>query len=227
MKQSLSETGRTLRGTALALALALAVTTAGCEILGQAIAVWIAPRHPKKTVEAEYELEAKRLVIVPYAGNDVLFEYPTAPLQVSRDLVHELVGHLGTRIGEIVHPVQVARWQESNLEWPNMSLEAIAETFQADVLLYVELEQYTMLETGSPNLLRGQVRARVQVVEADAEANPAYESIVQTRFPEQRPVAEGEVSPRRIRAVVTRLFARDLVRRFYDHEVPLEGEGVG
>jgi hypothetical protein len=227
MRQSTWTTGRRLRGAALALALVLAVTTSGCEILGQAFAVWFAPRHPKKQIEAEHHLEAKRLVIVPYAGNDVLFEYPTAPLEVSRDLVHELVGNLGKRIGAIIHPVQVARWQESNLEWPNMSLEAIAETFQADVLLYVELEQYTMLETGSPNLLRGQVRARVQVIEADAEANPVYESIVETRFPEQRPVAEGELSVRRIRAVVTRLFARDLVRRFYDHEVPLEAESVG
>jgi len=205
----------------------LAAASAGCEILGQAIAVGIAPRHPKKKIEAEFDLKAKRLVIVPYAGNDVLFEYPTAPLEVSREIVHQVIGNLGKRVESIIHPVQVARWQESNLEWPNMSLEAIAETFEADVLLYVELEQYTMLESGSPNLMRGQVRARIQVVEAGAEANPVYESRVETQFPEQRPVAEGEVSLRRIRAVTTRLFARDVVRRFYDHEVPREEEGIG
>jgi len=212
---------------ALALALALALASAGCEALGQLIAWPIAPRHPKKKVKAEYPLQAQRLVIVPYAGNDVLFEYPTATIQVSRDIVHELALHLKKRVETIVHPVQVSRWQESNLEWPNMSLEAIAETFQADVLLYVELERYTMFEKGSPNLLRGQVRGRVQVVEADAEANPVYEVIVETVFPEQRPVAEGELSVRRLRAATTRLFARDVVRKFYDHEVPLEGEGVG
>ena len=217
-----------LRWAALALALAVLVpASAGCEVLGQMLAWPIAPRHPKKKVKTEYPLEAKRLVIVPYAGNDVLFEYPTAPLEISRDLVHELVGHLKSRVEAIIHPVQVARWQESNLEWPNMSLEAIAETFQADVLLYVELERYTMLEKGSPNLFRGQVRARVQVVKPGAEINPVYESIVESVFPEQRPVAEGELSERRLRSTVTRLFARDLVRKFYDHEVPLQGEGVG
>jgi len=219
--------GRGFRWAALVLGLALSAASAGCEILGQMIAVGIAPRHPKKQVEAEYDLEAERLLIVPYAGNDVLFEYPTVPLEVSRDLVHELVGHLKKRVQTVVHPVRVARWQESNLEWPNMSLKAIAEEFEADVLLYVELERYTMFESGSPNLLRGQVRGRVQVVEAGAEANPVYEAIVETVFPEQRPVAEGEISVRRLRATTTRLFARDVIRKFYDHEVPLEGEDAG
>ena len=227
MTRRVTRTLQAWRWTALGLALVLATASSGCEILGQALAVWIAPRHPMKKVEAEHNLQAKRLVIVPYAGNDVLFEYPTATLEISRDLVHELVGHLGPRVESIVHPVQVARWQEANLEWPNLSLKAIAETFEADVLLYVELERYTTLEKGSPNLLRGQVRARVQVIETAAETNPVYESIVETMFPEQRPVAEGELSERRIRAVTTRLFARDVVRRFYNHEVPREGEGVG
>ena len=227
MSQRFVTTGGTLRPAALALAFVLAVASAGCEIIGQAIAWPIAPRHPKRKVEAEYTLDAERLVIVPYAGNDVLFEYPTAPLEISRDIVHELAGHLKKRVDVIVNPVRVAQWQESNLEWPNMSLEAIAKTFQADTLLYVELERYTMLEKGSPNLYRGQVRARVQVVAPAEEANPVYESTVETVFPEQRPVAEGEISRRRIRATVTRLFARDVVRKFYDHEVPHEGEGVG
>jgi hypothetical protein len=131
------------------------------------------------------------------------------------------------RCQSIVQPVQGARAKTANLVWPKRSRDSFAETFEAEVRLYVELEQYTIQERGSPNLLRGQVRARIQVVETGAEANPVYESIVETRFPEHRPVAEGEVSPRRIRAVVTRLFARDVVRRFYDHEVPLEEGTIG
>jgi len=211
-------------GVAVGLALLLALAAGGCELLGQAIAWPIAPRHPKKQVKAEYALQARQLVIVPYAGNDILFEYPTAPLEISRDIVHQIGGNLKGRVEVIVNPVRVARWQESNLEWPNMSLSAIAEAFQADTLLYVELERYSMYEEGSPNLLRGRVRARVQVVEVGDTAGPAYEECVESLFPEQRPVAEGELSERRIRATVNQLFARDVVRKFYDHEVPLRGE---
>ena len=209
---------------AAAVALALVLGAGGCEIIGQMIAYPIAPRHPKRQVPQDYPLKAERLVILPYAGTDVMFEYPTAPLEISRDIIHEIVGHLGQRVASVVHPVQVARWQESNLEWPNLPLEAIAEVFGVDTLLYVELERYGMFEEGSPNLLRGRLGARVQVVKAAAEVNPVYETTVETIFPEERPVALGELSERQIRATVTRLFARDVVRKFYAHEVPLRGE---
>jgi len=211
-------------GVAVGVALLLAVAVGGCELLGQAIAWPIAPRHPKKQVKAEYMLQAHQLVIVPYAGNDILFEYPTAPIEISRDIVHQIAGNLPARIDVIVNPVLVARWQESNLEWPNMSLPAIAKAFEADTLLYVELEQYTVYEEGSPNLLRGRVRARIQVVKATDTSGPVYEATVETVFPEERPVAEGELSERRVRATVNQVFARDVVRKFYDHEVPLRGE---
>ncbi|KPK50998.1 MAG: hypothetical protein AMK72_00900 [Planctomycetes bacterium SM23_25] len=206
-----------------AVLVALALTASGCQVPVQFLVWAFAPRHPKKTIKAEYDLRAERLAIVPYAGTDILFTYPAAPIEVSRDLVNELVGQCKDRVKTIVHPVEVVRWQESNLEWPNMTLEDIAKAFQADTVLYVELEQYTMIEERSANLFRGRVRARVQVVKADGARNPVYETTVETVFPEDRPVGVLEESERRIRAAVTRFFARDVIRKFYDHEVPDQG----
>jgi len=215
--------GRRGRTAAAALALALAVAAGGCEVPAMFVSWLIAPRHPKKTVQAEYDLTAERLAIVPYAGTDILFTYPAAPIEVSRDLVHELMTHSTDRVKTIVHPVEVVRWQESNLEWPNMALEDIAKIFQADTVLYVELEQYTMIEERSANLFRGRVTARVQVVKAEAERNPVYETTVETVFPEDRPVGVLEVSERKLRAAVTRIFARDVIRKFYEHQIEDQG----
>jgi len=222
--------GRRRRTVALVV-LAMAVTVAGCEVPAMFVSWLIAPRHPKKTVEAEYDLVSERLAIVPYAGTDILFTYPAASIEVSRDIVHEFMTHCADRVKTIVHPVEVVRWQESNLEWPNMALADIAQVFQADTVLYVELEQYTMIEERSANLFRGRVRARVQVIKAgpagavDSEVprNPVYETTVETVFPEDRPVGVLEVSERKLRAAVTRIFARDVIRKFYKHEVKDEG----
>ena len=197
-----------------------ALATSGC---GQLFAVFAAPRHPKKTVKAEYNLEAGRLVIVPYAGTDTLFTYPEAPLEISRDLVNELLRNLKPHIKEIVHPAEVARWQESNLEWPSMALEDIAKTFQADTLLYVELEQYSMVEEQSANLLRGHVKAHVQVVKAGASHNPVYETTVETIFPEDQPIGVMDVSNRQIRVGTTLLFSKAVACKFYDHETAVQG----
>lgn len=210
-------------GRVAILLLALGVAVSGCQLPGQLFAFFFAPRHPKKTVKAEYKLASDRLVIVPYAGTDILFTYPAVPLEVSHDILNEIYLNLRPRVKAAVRPVDVVRWQESNLEWPNMALEDIAKTFQADTVLYVELERYTMLEERSANLFRGRVRARVQVVKAEAKRNPVYETIVETVFPEDRPVGVLEVSERKIRAAVTRIFARDVVRKFHDHEVEDRG----
>jgi hypothetical protein len=61
------------------------------------------------------------------------------------------------------------------------------------------------------------------VVKADAERNPVYETVVETVFPEDRPVGVLEISERKIRAGVTMMFARDAVRKFYGHEIEVKG----
>lgn len=209
------------RNAALASLLALAALGAcGCHWL---YAWMVADRHPKEQIKAEYPLKAERLVIVTYAGTEILFNDPTASLEVSRDITNEILRSLPTAVKSIVHPAQVLHWQESTLEWPNMSLVDIAKTFQADTVLYVELERYTMMEDRSANLYRGRIRARVQVAEAAAPRNPVYETNVETVFPEDRPVGVLETSDRTIRTGTNIFFARAVADKFRDHEVEIKG----
>ncbi|MGB2937104.1 MAG: hypothetical protein WBD05_02730 [Phycisphaerae bacterium] len=190
------------------------------------LGVWLfGPRKITKEVKAEHRLESERLVIVPYAGTDVLFTYPMAPIEISQALVNEIGQNLSDRVETIIHPVQVVRWQESTLDWPNMSLAEIGGHFQADTVLYVELERYTMVEERSANLFRGRAKARVQVVKVEAEHNPVYEATVEIVVPEDQPVSVLETSERIIRQVTNLLFARDVVRKFYDHKVEVKGGG--
>lgn len=212
----------TRRAVLASLASGLALGASGCG-LPNLFAWAVAPRHPKKKIVAEYPLEADSLVIVPYAGTDILFNDPTVSLELSRDILGMLVMALGPKIKKIVHPVQVIRWQESNVDWYNMSLVDIAKTFNADTLLYVELERYTMVEERSGNLLRGHIRAHIQLVKTAAERNPVYETNVETLCPEDRPVGTLDISERQLRVVTNRMFARDVVRKFQDYEIEDKG----
>jgi len=209
------------RNAALAGLLALiALGACGCHWLY----VWMAaPRHPKETIKAEYALKAERLVIVTYAGAEILFNDATAPLEVSYDVTNEILRSLSQSVKTIIRPEQVVHWQESTLEWPNMSLVDIAKTFKADTILYVELERYTLMEDRSANLFRGRVRARVQVAETAAPRNPVFETTIETMFPEDRPVGVLETSERTIRTGTNLFFARAVVDKFRDHEVEVKG----
>jgi hypothetical protein len=117
----------------------------------------------------------------------------------------------------------VVRWQESNLEWPNMSLVDIAKTFGADTILYIELERYTMMEDRSANLYRGRVRARVQVTETKAERNPVYETVVEMVYPEEGPVGVLGTTERVVRTYTNDAFAKAVINKFRDYEVEVKG----
>jgi hypothetical protein len=223
MNVSRTENSRSSRRAALAALIGLAaMAAAGCN-LGNLFAWAFAPRHPKETIKAEFPLKSERLVIVPYARTDILFEDPTAPVEIACGMVNEIGRSLGpTCVKTIIHPVQVARWQESNVEWPNMSLPDIAKAFQADTVLYVELEHYSMIEEKSANLYRGHIRARVQVTQTAAERNPVYDTTVETSFPEERQLGLG-VSMQIIRAATVRKFAQDVVNKFHDYEKEVAG----
>jgi hypothetical protein len=206
----------------VAAAAVLALTAGGCYV--PHFFVWLfKPDKMTTPVKEEYHLEAERLVILPYAGTDILFTYPAVPVEISQELVYAIVRDLGGRVKTIVHPVEVVRWQESTLEWPNMSLERIAKEFQADTLLYVELERYTMVEEGSANLFRGRVKARLEVVKVGAEHNPVYDATVETTYPEDVPVGVMGTTERVIRRYTNFFFARDVIRKFYDHKVEVKG----
>jgi hypothetical protein len=198
-----------------------ALGAGGCQWL----TAWMfAERHPMKDVKAEYALTADRLVIVPYASTEVLFTDSMVAVEISRDLINEIMKNLGaTKIKTIVHPVEVQRWQDANLEWPNMSLSDIGKTFQADTVLYVELERYSMIEENSANLYRGRVRARIQVVHPGAERNPAYDTVVETVFPADGPAGVTSTTEQMVRTYTNLVFASDVAQHFYDHKVEIKG----
>jgi hypothetical protein len=208
-----------LRGLAAGAAGAAALASGGCHWL----TAWaLAPRHEMRTVKAEYDLKADRLVIVPYVSMDILFAYPTAGIEISNNLVHGILAHLKGRVREIVNPVEVARWQDSNIEWMNMSLPDIAAAFEADTVLYLEIEQYTAVEERSANLLRGHIRARMQVAKAGTP-HPVYESRVEVTFPEDQPVGVLGNTERQVMTYTLQIFAQQTIGKFYDHEVEVKG----
>lgn len=214
--------GAAVRSAGLVL---VALAAGGCWTLGQAYVGLVKPKE-WRDIPKEHELRAERLVIVPYAGTDIRFSYPTVPLEVSLQISYAIARYLPKRVGEIVHPVRVARWQESDVEWLSMTPEEIGRKFDADTVLYVELDQYSTMEEKSANLLRGRAGARVQVVKVGAASNPVYEGTAEVVFPEDHPVNALTISERAIRQATNRLFGEAVVNKFRDRRVEVVGGEV-
>jgi len=212
-----------MRKAALVLIIcAMALGSGGClRLLGQFYVGLVKPKD-YRDIPKEYDLTATKLVVVPYVPSDIQFEYPELAIEISNNIVYGVAANLKDKVKEIEYPIRVVQWQESNLDWPNLSLEEIGKVFGADTVLYVELERYSVLEENSANLLRGRARGRIEVAKVGAPHNPVYSGVAEVVFPKDYPVNNLTVSERVMRQNTNKLFGDEVANKFHDRRVEVE-----
>ncbi len=208
-----------------ALLVLLAWGTAGCGIAHLMIYPW-APREAKKDVKSEHDLVAERLLILPYAPHDVQFNNPGVGRDLSNHMIREIRENLRGRVHRVINPAQVALYQQSNLDWPNLSVAEIGRQFKADKVLYVELNRFTMMEEDSANLFRGRVEATIRVVAPAREAVSAtlYEGQVAVTVPEDQPIGSIDISEAKFKQAVLYRTGQEIIWKFHDHSEKVVNE---
>jgi hypothetical protein len=206
------------------LLVALALPTAGCNILAWPLYVFARPA-PTRTVEPEFAaLKNKTVAIVIYTTTNTQFEYPTAALELSDAIAAEMGKNV--RGIQLVDLRRVIRYQDENPTWETMPPGKLCPVFSADYVLLVSVMEFSTREPGLGHLARGRLTAEAALY-PPAPAGAAGASAWRTRplrviYPEESPlgIPAGEDWP--IRLQVERIFADLLVKKFYKHQVPVE-----
>ncbi len=211
---------------ALLLLLAVLTLCSGCGV-PNLFAYFLADRDPKKSVDKEHDLRAEVLLILPYSGPQIRLEHPGANLAISNFIIQQIAEHLRGRVSGVVSPVQVIRYQQTDLDWENRSVQEIGRQFGADKVLYIEIRRLTLLEERSANLYRGRVKAHLQVIDVGAGLTDAelYEGDVSVIFPQDNPLATSQISRAAMQQQVLHRFAVETVWKFHDHKEPMRGAG--
>lgn len=192
---------------------AIATVAAGCQLF----AIPFADRDPKRTIPAEYHLTAERLLIFPYVSYDISYDFPTLPL----DLIQQVMLRLSKDdITGVIDPREVIVYQQNNLDWQSMPIERIGRLFNADKVLYIELESFRLMELQSANLYRARAEATIQVVDltADDIATVPYEGSASLVLPHDRPIGTSEISAAQMYQVTLIRLAERVANKFYDHQ---------
>jgi len=184
----------------------------------------IAPGERTKKVPAEFDgLESRTVAIVVYSDVAVQYDYPYARLGVSMALSSELKKRV--KDIKIVPPERVVAHQEQNLNWESMERSRFGRAFDADYLLYVALDEYTMREPGSVNLFRGRIRAHAGLYDTSKPENQARVwsgeefSVI---YPRHAPTGQPGQDDSRIRYETEKRFAELLGKSFYEHKATKE-----
>ncbi len=207
-------------GTRLLLVATL-TALGGCELIGFAAHVVAGGEDGNKViVDAEYRgLAQKSVAVMVSADEYTLFEYPTAPADVRRQVCSTLT----TRLPDVkvVDPQQIEDFQTQNPFWTARGYGDLLERLGVDRLLHIGLVRYALHERGNTYQWRGVITANIGVAEADGtEPNDfAYATTLQAEFPPGGSIGLLDADHRTTQFGLLRLFAHQLANRFQDHEV--------
>src|SRR5262249_38213262 len=137
-------------------------------------------------------------VILCNVTSGALGEFPA----LERDLPRELAGILRKRDKKItiVDPDKVSTWTEAHPHWTDPS--DAARDFNADLALFLEVEQFQIQSPGDLNMVHGQSKVHIQVFEMQypknskdkpikdqpKEGHNIYDDFAESTFPNRGPL---------------------------------------
>ena len=200
----------------------IALSLGGCDMF-RGMAYMFSPRN--REVPAECGLLAGSTVaVVVYCDRRVQYEYPTVTLSISSLVAQQL----NVNVDEItlINPRRVVEYQDSNIYWDELDKTELGKKFGAEHVLFITLSEYATREPGSLNLYRGRITAQVSVYDASMPERTARvwraPSDIRVVYPEHDPTGLLKESDRAVRERTEQIFADQLAKKFYDHEVPIE-----
>ena len=160
---------------ALAAGMVGGLSAVGCGADGGAMAYFLSPEQRIEPTFAHLALlkddkkPAPRVVILPWSVNlETRAEFINADRQLAEALGRDLkeLAKAGEEKLDIVSPRKVEEFKNVHPNWRQMELAEIGRKFDADHLIYLEINQMSLYEPRSNNMLmRGQANITLTLVD--------------------------------------------------------------
>lgn len=193
-------TPRTLAGTrrsagALLVAATALLSLAGCD--PRTLLYFLQADTPSIPAPGP-DLTGKKVVVVSHAVSGALAEFQT----LDRDMASEVVSLLRAKVKkiEVIPMDKVWAWTESHPNWSDPA--ELLKEFEADVVIFLEIEGFSVQNAGDLNVLQGAAKTHIQVTERSypknskgkpekdkpKESKKIYDEYTDTEFPVRGPI---------------------------------------
>jgi len=173
-------------------------------------------------------LMEKRVVVLTHATSGTQNDY----LTLDRDLAREFGIILRNKVKKIdlVNQEKVWNWVEGHPNWTDPA--EVAKAFEAQIVIFLEIEAFQIQDPHSPGLLEGSARTHMQAIELDypknnkgkrltdqpKESNVVYNEYRDTVFPTRGPIQEGSgVSRGAFKNKFLQIVATEVSWHFVEH----------
>ncbi|MGE5194907.1 MAG: hypothetical protein ACM3U2_20640 [Deltaproteobacteria bacterium] len=209
----------------LAVLLALVVGQSGCNaVLLVGYLVGGPPTtDPDFHVQTKQELRGKNgknlVLVYCFAPKELKWDNESVDYDIAKHVAHRL---LQNKI-KVIDPDQVYAWLDKNDKWRKTS--EIGRHFKVDYVVHIDVKDYTLFETNSPNLYRGQADIIVNVVKMNEEKSDGhviYTAPVKSAFPTRGPKDCSEISFAEFKKHYLSELSDEIGRLFYPKETGAE-----
>ena len=181
----------------------------------------LAPAGRGKWIPAQSEAlsEGKKVLVLVYADENIQYQHgQMARYQTAAAIAKEIQLKLKVNV---VDPLIVEKFQASDMSWTDRHPSQLGyERYQADLTLYVELQEFTTVDENSGELLRGRIEGNCSLFTADKHGGQAellWQNKVNAVYPPNTPQVAQPGAAEGIRAKTVKLFAENLAKYFYGH----------
>jgi hypothetical protein len=202
------------------------IPTSGCD--PRTLAYFLQPFESMVEPPCETSFEGKKVVVLCHVASNSMMEYST----LDRDLTREFTAILRKKVNKVVvvDPDKVATWVEAHPKWTAPA--EIANDFNADVVVFLEVEQFQIQSPGDVNMLHGESKVHIQAFEMQYPKNSKgksikdqpkepvsiYDDYGETQFPERGPIpAENGSSRSKFRIKFVKIVAKEATWHFVEH----------
>ena len=171
------------------------IATAGCD--PRSFLYFLQPDDP--TIEPKGpSLEEKKVIILCNVTSMAISQFPSLERDIPRDLGSTLKKK--SKKITVVPADKVATWVDAHPHWSDPA--DAARDFDADMAIFLEVEQFQIQTPGDLNMVHGDARVHIQVFEMEypknskdkpikdqpKEAHNVYDQYQETDFPNRGPL---------------------------------------
>ena len=173
----------------------------------------------RKSTGTDLTKGEKTILIACSTSHQILSKYPGVRI----DIVDKMSRILDTHHVKVIPADDVATWFDDHGEWGDFT--ELADEFDADYVMHIDLKSFAVVVPDSPNLLQGKAEGRVSMMEINVvgkdkdkkKASVVVERSFSVMFPTTYPVPRESRSEEMFTENFLDSISRQLARMLYDH----------
>lgn len=121
---------------------------------------------------------------------------------------------------QVIKASKLARWQDEHPDWHGKSPAEIGRALEADYVIFVEIDNFTLFEDGANRqLLQAKAEVSVSVVRVEGEEGEVVfpRDTFNFEFPKGRSIHISDITPNRFRREMLQRLAEQIVWYFVPH----------